>query len=55
MIVKGTYFQNDAERPLVYGDVEIRNIPRQRLRGEKKRMGFLRKVCSSDFAEPIIR
>ena len=37
MIVKGTYFQNDAERPLVYGDVEIRNIPRQRLRGEKEK------------------
>ena len=41
MIVKGTYFQNDAERPLVYGDVEIRNIPRQRLRGEKEKDGIL--------------
>ncbi len=35
MIVKGTYFQNDAEKPLVYGDVEISNIKRQRLRGEE--------------------
>lgn len=34
MIVKGTYFQNDANRPLVYGDVEIENIKRQRLKGE---------------------
>ena len=23
MIVKGTYFQNSVEKPLVYGDVEI--------------------------------
>lgn len=35
MIVKGTYFQNDAEKPLVYGDVEIENVKRQRLRGEE--------------------
>ena len=55
MIVKGTYFQNDAERPrqtemLRYG------IYRDKDCGEKKkRTGFLRKVCSSDFAEPIIR
>ena len=34
MIVKGTYFQNDAEKPLVYGDVEIENVKRQRLKGE---------------------
>ncbi len=35
MIVKGTYFQNDPEKPLVYGDVEIENVKRQRLRGEE--------------------
>lgn len=29
------------KRPLVYGDVEIRNIPRQRLRGEKEKDGIL--------------
>ena len=34
MIVKGTYFQNDADKPLVYGDVEIENVKRQRLKGE---------------------
>lgn len=41
MIVKGTYFQNDAERPLVYGDVEITNTKRQRLRGEEPKEGIL--------------
>lgn len=30
----GTYFQNDPDRPLVYGEVELINPPRQRLRGE---------------------
>lgn len=41
MIVKGTYFQNDAENPLVYGDVEITNTKRQRLRGEELKDGIL--------------
>ena len=41
MIVKGTYFQNDAEHPLVYGDVEITNVRRQRLRGEELKDGIL--------------
>ena len=41
MIVKGTYFQNDAEKPLVYGDVEITNVKRQRLRGEECKEGIL--------------
>lgn len=41
MIVKGTYFQNDAENPLVYGDVEITNVKRQRLRGEELKEGIL--------------
>ena len=35
----GTYFQNDAERPLVYGEVELINPPRQRLRGEPAKKG----------------
>ena len=39
MVVKGTYFQNDAEKPLVYGEVEIQNIPRRRLRGEEEKEG----------------
>lgn len=46
MIVKGTYFQNDSERPLVYGDVEIINPQRQRLRGEPLKDGIL--------CEPVI-
>ena len=37
----GTYFQNDPERPLVYGEVELINPPRQRLRGEEKKEGIL--------------
>lgn len=41
MIVKGTYFQNDAEKPLVYGDVEIENVKRRRLRGEEEKEGIL--------------
>lgn len=41
MTVKGTYFQNDPVKPLVYGDVEITNQPRRRLRGEEKKEGIL--------------
>lgn len=41
MVVKGTYFQNDVERPLVYGDVEITNSRRKRLRGEEEKEGIL--------------
>ena len=41
MTVKGTYFQNNAEKPLVYGDVEIHDVPRQRLRGEPLKNGVL--------------
>ena len=41
MIVKGTYFQNDAEQPLVYGDVEIMNVKRRRLRGEEEKEAVL--------------
>ncbi|MBR6186473.1 MAG: hypothetical protein IKQ41_09455 [Clostridia bacterium] len=37
----GTYFQNDPARPLVYGEVELTNPPRQRLRGEPKKEGIL--------------
>lgn len=46
MIVKGTYFQNDSEHPLVYGDVEIENVKRQRLKGEPLKDGIL--------CEPVI-
>lgn len=37
----GTYFQNDPERPLVYGEVGLINPPRQRLRGEPLKEGVL--------------
>lgn len=39
--VKGTYFQNDSIRPLVYGEAEIDNPPRRRLRGEPLKEGIL--------------
>lgn len=41
MLVKGTYFQNDEKQPLVYGDVEITNRKRRRLRGEEEKEGVL--------------
>ncbi|MBO4420388.1 MAG: hypothetical protein J5783_01020 [Lachnospiraceae bacterium] len=41
MLVNGTYFQNDPEKPLVYGPVEITNVKRQRLRGEELKDGVL--------------
>lgn len=41
MVVKGTYFQNSAEQPLVYGDVELENVKRRRLRGEEEKEGIL--------------
>ncbi len=41
MQVKATYFQNDEKYPLVYGDVEIRNEKRMRLRGEEEKEGIL--------------
>ncbi len=36
----GTYFQNDPSRPLVYGEVELINPLRQRLRGEPLKAGI---------------
>ena len=35
----GTYFQNDPVRPLVYGETELINPPRRRLRGEPEKTG----------------
>ena len=37
----GTYFKNDPACPLAYGEVELINPPRQRLRGEEKKPGVL--------------
>jgi threonine dehydrogenase-like Zn-dependent dehydrogenase len=54
MLTKGTYFQNSKENPIVYGDVEIFNVPRRRLRGEEEKEGILCKTvctgfCGTDF------
>ena len=38
--VFGTYFQNDPDRPLVYGEVNLVNPPRRRLRGEPEKPGI---------------
>ena len=37
----GTYFQNNSAHPLVCGEVEVINPPRQRLRGEEEKQGVL--------------
>ena len=39
-MVKATYFQNDPQHPIVYGDVERINPPRRRLRGEEEKLGI---------------
>lgn len=54
MLVKGTYFQNSIEEPIVYGEVEISNVARRRLRGEAKKEGILCETvctgfCGTDF------
>ena len=41
MKTTATYFQNDPVRPLVYGEAEIDNRPRRRLRGEPEKEGIL--------------
>ena len=33
----GTCFRNDPDHPLVYGEMQLINPPRQRLRGEPKK------------------
>lgn len=40
MQVKATYFQNDPVKPLVYGDVQLQNPPRKRLRDEAELCGI---------------
>lgn len=54
MITRGTYFQNSEDRPIVYGEVEVYNTPRRRLRGEEKKEGILCETvctgfCGTDF------
>ena len=41
MKTKGTYFQNSRTQPLVYGDVELINPPRRKLRGWPEKDGVL--------------
>ena len=53
-MVKGTYFQNDCENPLMYGEVEILNPLRRRLRGETEKEGILAEsvivgFCGTDY------
>ena len=43
----GTYFQNDKLSPLCYGEVEIENTARRRLRTEPEKNGVL---CETVFA-----
>jgi len=38
--VYGTYFRNDPDRPLAYGEVRLVNPPRRRLRGEPEKEGI---------------
>lgn len=54
MKTQGTYFQNDKEKPIVYGDVEIYNTSSKRLRGENVKKGIKCKTvftgfCGTDF------
>ena len=35
-----TYFQNDKKEPLCYGEINLINPPRRRLRGEEKKSGI---------------
>lgn len=40
MKTNATYFVNDSETPLRYGEINLINPPRQRLRGEEKKAGI---------------
>ena len=49
-----TYFVNDAQRPLRYGEINLINPPRRRLRGEplKERVEAIPVFCG--FCERIV-
>lgn len=49
MKVKATYLQNDKDRPLVYGDMELINPKRPRLRGEEEKEGILAETVFAGF------
>lgn len=40
MKTNATYFQNHKDKPLCYGEINLINPPRQRLRGEEKKAGI---------------
>ena len=54
MKVYATYFQNDPGKPLAYGEVEVKNPHRRRLRGETEKEGIIAHTafvgfCGTDF------
>lgn len=49
MNVKATYLQNDPRQPIAYGEVQLENPPRQRLRGERLKEGILAKTVFAGF------
>lgn len=54
MTVKGTYLQNNPVRSLCYGDIEIKNFKRKKLRGLPEKEGILAETviagfCGTDF------
>lgn len=50
----GTYFVNDEKKSLRYGEINLINPPRQRLRGEEKKRALKQCLFSADFAERIL-
>ena len=49
MKVNATYLQNDPQRPIQYGEAQISNPPRRRLRGEAVKEGILAKTVIAGF------
>lgn len=49
MKVNATYLRNDPQRPILYGEVQISNPPRKRLRGEAMKEGILAKTVIAGF------
>lgn len=49
MKTTGTYFQNSKDKPLVFGEVEIYNVPSRRRRGEEIKQAVLCKTVSAGF------
>lgn len=54
MKTNATFFMNSPDRPIMYGEVEIHNIPRRRVKGEPEKEGVLCETvcagfCGTDF------